>query len=151
MTPLDRDRLSKILGMLGSGHPGKVSAAGKAANALIRDADATWPEVLGLEGIGAAEQAVRELRAEKEVLQSRLDGCITENAALLDEIERLKAPAAQPRPVAQPKPWSRAVIRRSLGSTALPVIFVCGTVAVWAGLLLNPSSGWLGLSLVCRL
>jgi hypothetical protein len=131
ITAFDRDRLAKILGMLGSGHPGEASTAGKAAHALIRDAGMTWPEVLGLEGTGAAEGAVRGLRAEKEVLQSRLDAYISDNAALRDEIKRLKSDLAH----SKPRAWSIVLFARSSGLRR--VTFVSGTAAVWAALLLG--------------
>ncbi len=43
---LDRDRLSKLLGLLGSAHDGEVAAAGRAAHRLLREAGLTWPDVL---------------------------------------------------------------------------------------------------------
>jgi hypothetical protein len=43
---LDRGRLTKILGMLGSSHDGEVVAAGRMADALVRSAGLTWPEIL---------------------------------------------------------------------------------------------------------
>jgi hypothetical protein len=48
VTPVavDRERLAKLLGMLGSAHDGEVAAAGRAADTLVRRAGATWPEVL---------------------------------------------------------------------------------------------------------
>jgi hypothetical protein len=44
---LDRDRLAKVLGMLGSHHDGEVLTAGRTAHALLRAAGTTWPELLG--------------------------------------------------------------------------------------------------------
>jgi hypothetical protein len=43
---VDRDRLGKLLGLLGSDHDGEVAAAGRAAHRLIRDAGLTWCDVL---------------------------------------------------------------------------------------------------------
>ncbi len=43
---IDRARLSKLLGLLGSVHDGEVAAAGRAADALVRRAGLTWSEVL---------------------------------------------------------------------------------------------------------
>jgi hypothetical protein len=43
---LDRTRLGKLLGLLGSDHPGEIAAAGRAADALIRKAGLTWPDVI---------------------------------------------------------------------------------------------------------
>ena len=42
----DRDSLAKLLGMLGSAHPGERDAAGLAAHHLVRGRDLTWPEIL---------------------------------------------------------------------------------------------------------
>jgi hypothetical protein len=43
---VERDRLGKLLGMLGSDHDGEVAAAGRAADRLVREAGLTWREVL---------------------------------------------------------------------------------------------------------
>jgi hypothetical protein len=48
-TPLPPDvaaKLAKVLGMLGSDHDGEVAAAGRRANALIRNAGLTWAQVI---------------------------------------------------------------------------------------------------------
>jgi hypothetical protein len=46
MPALDRDKLAKMLGMLGSRHDGEVAAAGRSAHILLKDARTTWTEVL---------------------------------------------------------------------------------------------------------
>jgi hypothetical protein len=43
---LDRDKLAKILGLLGSAESGEILSAGRAADALIRNANTSWAEVL---------------------------------------------------------------------------------------------------------
>ena len=43
---LDRDRLAKLLGLLGSDHDGEVVAAARQAERLRADAELTWPEIL---------------------------------------------------------------------------------------------------------
>jgi len=43
---IDRDRLSKLLGMLGSAHDGEIANAGRAAHAMMKAARSSWPEVL---------------------------------------------------------------------------------------------------------
>jgi hypothetical protein len=43
---LDRGRLTKILGMLSRSYDGEVAAAGRMADALVRGAGLTWPEVI---------------------------------------------------------------------------------------------------------
>jgi len=42
MTPADRTRLCKLLGMLGSDHPGERDNAARAAHALIQKLGITW-------------------------------------------------------------------------------------------------------------
>ena len=47
--PLDRataDRRAKLLGMLGSDHPGEVANAGTAAHRLLKAAGLTWSDVI---------------------------------------------------------------------------------------------------------
>ncbi len=41
-----RARLAKLLGMLGSAHDGEVVAAGRMADRLVREAGATWFDVV---------------------------------------------------------------------------------------------------------
>ena len=43
---LDRDRLAKLLGMMGSAHDGQVVAAARQVERLRVDAGLTWPEIL---------------------------------------------------------------------------------------------------------
>jgi hypothetical protein len=44
--PLNRERLAKLLGMLGSEHDGEVVTAARHADALVRRAGLTWPDVV---------------------------------------------------------------------------------------------------------
>jgi hypothetical protein len=51
----DRERLAKMLGLLGSDHPGERDAAGLAAHRFIRDRGLTWADILlGAPGVVAA-------------------------------------------------------------------------------------------------
>ena len=43
---LDRERLAKVLGMLGSEHDGEVVIAARHADALVRRAGLTWHDVV---------------------------------------------------------------------------------------------------------
>jgi hypothetical protein len=43
---LDRERLARVLGMLGSDHPGEVVAAARQAERLRADAGVTWAEII---------------------------------------------------------------------------------------------------------
>jgi hypothetical protein len=43
---LDREKLVRVLGMLGSAHDGEIAAAGRAADRLIREAGLRWPDVI---------------------------------------------------------------------------------------------------------
>jgi hypothetical protein len=42
----DRDRLAKLLGLLGSDYDGEVANAGRLADKLVRGAGLTWPDVI---------------------------------------------------------------------------------------------------------
>ena len=42
----DRDRLAKLLGLLGSAYDGEVANAGRLADRLVRSAGLTWPDIL---------------------------------------------------------------------------------------------------------
>jgi hypothetical protein len=80
---LDRDKLAKILGLLGSDKTGEVMSAARAADALIRNAKTSWAEVLTQNGVAdsargvhtdnearaLAEHDVRRARAENEKLR----------------------------------------------------------------------------------
>lgn len=46
MSGLDRRKLARVLGMLGSAHDGEIVAAARNAHAIIRRAGMTWEEVL---------------------------------------------------------------------------------------------------------
>jgi hypothetical protein len=72
VTPLERDRLSKLLGMLGSHHDGEVACAGRMAHALIVAAGTTWPELLGVSD--APVPTIREWR-EPRCKNDILDRC----------------------------------------------------------------------------
>lgn len=43
---IDRRRLARVLGMLGSAHDGEVAAAGRRAAAIVRDAGISWQDLL---------------------------------------------------------------------------------------------------------
>jgi len=43
---LDRQRLAKLLGMMGSAHDGEVIAAARHAERLLADAGLTWAEIV---------------------------------------------------------------------------------------------------------
>jgi hypothetical protein len=68
--PIDRGRLVKLLGMLGSDHEGERVNAGMLADRLVRDAGITWAEIVN--GSDIAIQAVRRLLAENDELRAEL-------------------------------------------------------------------------------
>ena len=59
LTEAARDRLSKLLGMLGSDHAGERDNAGVAANRLVRDAGLTWNSGSVREAAGGAQADCR--------------------------------------------------------------------------------------------
>jgi hypothetical protein len=70
---IDRERLIKLLGLLGSDHNGEIAAAGRMADALIRDLGVTWADVI------APETVQREL----------IDALHDENEELREKVHRL--------------------------------------------------------------
>jgi len=43
---LDREKLVRVLGMLGSAHQGEIAAAGRAADKMVREAGLRWPDII---------------------------------------------------------------------------------------------------------
>jgi hypothetical protein len=72
---LDRDKLAKILGLLGSTESGEILSAARAADALIRTANTSWAEVLIQNTLAddasapGAEYEMLRARAENEKLR----------------------------------------------------------------------------------
>ena len=67
---IDRERLIKLLGLLGSDHDGEIVAAGRMADALIRDAGVTWADVIAPETV--QRELIDALRAENEELRENV-------------------------------------------------------------------------------
>jgi hypothetical protein len=100
---LDRDKLAKILGLLGSDKTGEVVSAAQVADALIRNASTSWAEVLNQNAAADdprvvctdnearalfAENEGRALHAEKEKLRDKVMQLLVENNALREEAAR---------------------------------------------------------------
>src|SRR5215471_13195711 len=119
---LDRDKLAKILGLLGSAESGEILSAGRAANALIRNANTSWAEVLNQNSVGDEARALyaennelrettrqlvvegRELYAEKNKLRKTTQHLLVENQALRNSA----TPSLTHRIAAGSKQWGRA-------------------------------------------
>jgi hypothetical protein len=71
LSPADRARLTKLLGMLGSDHPGERDNAGVAAHRLIQSKGLAWADILATAPAAAPQPLIswRETCAE---LQKRL-------------------------------------------------------------------------------
>jgi hypothetical protein len=67
---IDRERLIKLLGLLGSDHNGEIAAAGRMADALIRDAGVTWADVIAPETV--QRELIDALRDENEELRKKV-------------------------------------------------------------------------------
>jgi hypothetical protein len=81
---LDRERLVKLLGMLGSNYDGERANAGRMASDMVRGADLTWPQILSPDTFGGSLLANAN---------SRIAALSQENVRLREEIERLKQEA----------------------------------------------------------
>jgi hypothetical protein len=51
-----RDRLCKLLGMLGSAHDGEIAAAGRKAHEFLKKHGLTWPDVIAAPDVTAVAQ-----------------------------------------------------------------------------------------------
>ena len=69
---IDRERLIKLLGLLGSDHNGEIATAGRMADALIRDAGVTWADVIAPETV--QRELIDALRAENQELREKVRG-----------------------------------------------------------------------------
>jgi tetratricopeptide (TPR) repeat protein len=100
---LDRDKLAKILGLLGSDKIGEIVSAARAADALIRKANTSWAEVLNQNAVGddaravdndneararLAEYEVLALSAKNEKLRETVMQLSLENAYLREQAAR---------------------------------------------------------------
>ena len=77
---IDRERLIKLLGLLGSDHNGEIAAAGRTADALIRDAGVTWADVMAPETV--QRELIDALRAENEELREMVRRLSVQNNEL---------------------------------------------------------------------
>lgn len=62
LTPGDRDRLVKLLGMLSSSYDGEVVNAGRLANSMLKAAGTTWNDVIASPRLPAPARPERECR-----------------------------------------------------------------------------------------
>jgi hypothetical protein len=100
---LDRDKLAKILGLLGSDKTGEIVAAAQAADALVRDANTSWAEVLNHSTVADdargvrtdnearalfAENETRALHAENERLRETVMQLVVEKQTLREQAAR---------------------------------------------------------------
>ena len=77
---IDRERLIKLLGLLGSDHNGEIASAGRMADALIRDAGVTWADVIAPDAV--QRELVDALRAENEELREQVRRLLVEHNEL---------------------------------------------------------------------
>ena len=106
MPALDRDKLVKMLGMLGSCHDGEVAAAGRSAHTLLKDAGTTWSEVLtppdgaspsDRNKLAEAEAENRRLVIELAQRQLDIDNLIAEHQQEIRELQGAQEPRKNSR------------------------------------------------------
>src|SRR5271166_5064333 len=99
MSALDRDKLAKVLAMLGSRHDGEVVAAGRSAHSLLKDAGVTWTEVLtppdgadsfGRDKLAEAEAQNRHLGIELTQRRLDIDNLIAKHQQEIRKVQRPK-------------------------------------------------------------
>src|SRR6516165_6110804 len=96
---MDRGRLARLLGMLGSLHDGEVVNAGRLAVRMLKQAGITWQQLLAPTVNGHNESVV--IDAARALL--------AENDQLKDEVEDLRDQLrrARQRPLQTPNSWSK--------------------------------------------
>jgi|SRR5215472_3301796 len=123
---LDRGRLAKLLGMLGSTANGEVLNAARAAERLRRKAGLSWPDILTpgnvmVNGILRAEntrliEENRALKAQVTALRN-VNPYIEENRALKEQIAELRSVNEYLDELVreiEPLPWTREEVLRSI-------------------------------------
>ena len=71
-TALDHEKLIRVLGMLGSDHPGERANAAAAADRMIREAGLRWPDIIQPK-LAPPSRRQREFENLKEALDYTLD------------------------------------------------------------------------------
>jgi len=99
MSALDRDKLAKVLAMLGSRRDGEVVAAGRSAHILLKDAGVTWTEVLtppdgadafDRDKLAEAEAENRRLFIEPAQRRLDIDNLIAKHQQEIRKLQRRK-------------------------------------------------------------
>jgi len=110
---IDRERLIKLLGLLGSDHNGEIASAGRMADGLIKDAGVTWAEVI------APDTVQREL----------IDALRTENKELREKVRRLSVQNNELAQATRVTVYQRG--RRVKRSAALIIALLIAFVGFW--------------------
>jgi hypothetical protein len=105
---LDRDKLAKILGLLGSDRTGEILSAAQAAVALTRNANTSWAEVLKQNAVAddartllaEYECKMLALSAEKDNLRNTVRQLVAKNNTLRRELARHRNSAPRTQRVA---------------------------------------------------
>jgi hypothetical protein len=78
VTELDRDRLGKLLGLLGSTHDGEVLAAARQAERMRREAGTTWPDILAPGAAIIAAAPPKSLEDQLQLWAEHFDCCLND-------------------------------------------------------------------------
>jgi len=66
---MDRERLARVLGMLGSSHDGEVLNAARLAVRIVKESGSIWEQVITPDMNGIGVEAARVLAAENDELR----------------------------------------------------------------------------------
>lgn len=66
---IDREKLVRVLGMLGSAHDGEVAAAGRAADKLVRESGLRWGDVV----LSPLAPSTREIASNEDAVDFCID------------------------------------------------------------------------------
>lgn len=77
---INKNKLVKLLGMLGSTHDGEVVAAARAAERMLKEAGITWAELFSdsqpVEPVQASYEATHSDYYQDEIIRRMVDECI---------------------------------------------------------------------------
>jgi hypothetical protein len=78
LNPATANRLVKLLGMLGSDHPGEVANAGTAAHRLLQSAGLTWADIIAAPMTKAAWREPTDWRDAVAICLGLIDAPLTD-------------------------------------------------------------------------
>src|SRR5713101_4841001 len=119
---IDKEKLAKVLGLLGSDYDGEVVSAARRAQSLLADEGLTWFDVIVAPDNDTSVEACRQL--------------IHENYLLRKEIDRLSTKSSSAQPTYEKPETAREAINLCIAWTA--------DLTDWEREFISSVAGWRG-------